>query len=162
MHGRQADHSLDKEVLRSLWPGLSGERPNEHSLERYPVSLFLFVFLFLIPISIIFCLSSSSLWASLVAQMVKNLPVMQETWVWSLGQEDSPGEGNGNPLQYSCLENSLDRGAWGSQSVGHSWATNTFFHSSIFPFPSNFLKNIFIFLTALGFSWFTWDLRSSL
>ena len=24
----------------------------------------------------------------------------------------SPGEGNGNPLQYSCLENSLDRGAW--------------------------------------------------
>ena len=27
----------------------------------------------------------------------------------------SPGEGNGNPLQYSCLENSMDRGAW--------WAT---------------------------------------
>ena len=25
----------------------------------------------------------------------------------------SPGEGNGNPLQYSCLENSMDRGAWG-------------------------------------------------
>ena len=24
----------------------------------------------------------------------------------------SPGEGNGNPLQYSCLENSIDRGAW--------------------------------------------------
>ena len=24
----------------------------------------------------------------------------------------SPGEGNGNPLQYSCLENSMDRGAW--------------------------------------------------
>ena len=29
-----------------------------------------------------------------------------------LGQEDSPGEGNGNPLQYSCLENSMDREAW--------------------------------------------------
>ena len=26
--------------------------------------------------------------------------------------EDSPGEGNGNPLQYSCLENPKDRGAW--------------------------------------------------
>jgi len=26
--------------------------------------------------------------------------------------ERSPGEGNGNPLQYSCLENSMDRGAW--------------------------------------------------
>ena len=31
--------------------------------------------------------------ASLVAQMVKNLPAMQETWVWSLGWEDSPEEG---------------------------------------------------------------------
>ena len=36
----------------------------------------------------------------------------------------SPGEGNGNPLQYSCLENPMDRGAWwaivhGSQTVGH-------------------------------------------
>ena len=28
------------------------------------------------------------------------------------GLERSPGEGNGNPLQYSCLENSMDRGAW--------------------------------------------------
>ena len=48
---------------------------------------------------------------SLMAWMVKNLPVMQETWVQSLGWE----EGYGNPLQYSCLEKSLDRGAW--------WAT---------------------------------------
>ena len=30
----------------------------------------------------------------------------------SLGQKDSPGVGNGNPLQYSCLENSMDRRAW--------------------------------------------------
>ena len=29
-----------------------------------------------------------------------------------LGLGRSPGEGNGNPLQYSCLENSMDRGAW--------------------------------------------------
>ena len=28
------------------------------------------------------------------------------------GSERPPGEGNGNPLQYSCLENSIDRGAW--------------------------------------------------
>ena len=32
-------------------------------------------------------------WASLVAQMVKNLPAMQETWVRSLGQEDTPEKG---------------------------------------------------------------------
>ena len=35
--------------------------------------------------------------ASLVAQMVKNLPAMQETWIWFLGWEDPIG-GNGNPL----------------------------------------------------------------
>ena len=29
-----------------------------------------------------------------------------------LGSGRSPGEGNGNPLQYSCLENPMDRGAW--------------------------------------------------
>ena len=52
-------------------------------------------------------------WASLVAQLVKNLPAMQETWVQQ-GPESgrSPGEGDGNLLQYSCLENSMDRGAW--------------------------------------------------
>ena len=37
---------------------------------------------------------------------------MQETQVQSLGREDLPGEENGNPLQYSCLENPMDRGAW--------------------------------------------------
>ena len=49
---------------------------------------------------------------SLVAQRLKCLPAMWETWVQSLGQEDSPGEENGNPLQYSCLENPMDGGAW--------------------------------------------------
>ena len=56
--------------------------------------------------------------ASLVVQTVKNLPETEET------QEDSPGEGNGNPPQYSRLENPMDRGAWWatahrSQRVGH-------------------------------------------
>ena len=37
-----------------------------------------------------------------------------------------PGEGNGNPLQYSCLENPMDRGlqSTGSQRVGHDWAAS--------------------------------------
>ena len=47
----------------------------------------------------------------MVAQRVKSLPAMLETQVQFLGWEDSPGEGNGNPLQYSCLENPKDRGA---------------------------------------------------
>ena len=51
-------------------------------------------------------------WASLVAQTVKNPPAKQEKWVQSLGWEDSPGGGRGNPLQYSCLENSMGRGTW--------------------------------------------------
>ena len=53
---------------------------------------------------------------SLVAQRVKHLPAMWETRVQSPGQEDSPGEVNGNPLQYSCLENSMD----GRSLVGYS------------------------------------------
>ena len=40
-------------------------------------------------------------WASLIAQLVKNLPAMQETWVQSLGWGRSPGEGKGSALQYS-------------------------------------------------------------
>ena len=48
---------------------------------------------------------------SLVAQAVKNLPAVQETWIGSLGQEDTE-IGNGCPRQYFCLENSMDRGAW--------------------------------------------------
>ena len=47
-------------------------------------------------------------WASLVAQLVKNLPAVQGAWVQSLGWEDSPGEGNSYSLQYSGLENSMD------------------------------------------------------
>ena len=65
--------------------------------------------------------------ASLVTQTVKNLPAMQETPHSILGLGRSPGEGNGNLLQYSCLEDSMDRGAWqamqfmGLQRVEHNW-----------------------------------------
>ena len=49
--------------------------------------------------------------ATLAAQPVKNPPAMQETLVRSLGREDPLVEVNGNPLQYSCLENPMDGGA---------------------------------------------------
>ena len=44
------------------------------------------------------------------------------------GSESSPGEGNGNPLQYSCLDNPMDRGAWWATvhmvtRVGHNLVT---------------------------------------
>ena len=47
--------------------------------------------------------------------MVKNLPSMQETPVPGSGR--SPGEENGYPFQYSCLENSMDRETW--QATDH-------------------------------------------
>ena len=73
-------------------------------------------------------------WASLLAQTVKNLPAMQESAgnagdPGSIpGSGTSPGEGNGNPLQYSCLKNAVNRGAWwatvhGIARVRHDLAT---------------------------------------
>ena len=59
----------------------------------------------------------------MVAQRLKCLPAMWETRVQSLGREDSPGEGNGNPLQHSCLGNPMDGGAWWAtvHGVAKSW-----------------------------------------
>ena len=55
---------------------------------------------------------------TMVAQMVKSLPATQETWVQSLGQEESPGEENGNPLQYSWLEKSHGQRSLVGYSLG--------------------------------------------
>ena len=61
-----------------------------------------------------------SSWASLVAQMVKNISAMPETWV-----EMTPGGEHGNPVQYSCLENLMDRGAGGYSPWGHKESDKT-------------------------------------
>ena len=50
--------------------------------------------------------------AALVAQTVKNPAAMQKDLGSIPESGRSPGEGNGNPLQYSCLENPTGRGAW--------------------------------------------------
>ena len=89
------------------------------------------------PLILLLCLS---LWASIVAQMVKNLPARQETQVQSLGQEDPPAEGNGYPFNYSCLENSMDRGAWQGYSprccrVGHYRSNLACAHACLLPTP---------------------------
>ena len=49
--------------------------------------------------------------------MVKNLPANAGDMGWIPGLGRSPGEGHGNSLQYSCLENPMDRGAW--HAMGH-------------------------------------------
>ena len=62
-------------------------------------------------------LLASATWrlASLVAQSVKSLPANAGDPGSIPGWVRFPGDGNGSPLQYFCLENSMDRGAW--------WAT---------------------------------------
>ena len=61
------------------------------------------------------CFSPVASWASQVALVVKNLPVnagdaRDAGLIPGLGRHS--GEGKGNPLQYLCLENPMDRGAW--------------------------------------------------
>ena len=65
-------------------------------------------------------------WASLVTRLVKNLPAnVGDTRdggsIPGLGR--SPEDGNGNPLQQSCLENFMDRGAWQAtvHGVAKTW-----------------------------------------
>ena len=67
--------------------------------------------------------------SSLVTLAVKNLPATQEISC-NAGDTDLipesesfPGEGNDNPLQCSCLENSMDRGAW--RAIVHGTASQT-------------------------------------
>ena len=67
---------------------------------------------------------------SLVAQMVKDLPAVQETWVWSLAWEDllekeMAAHSNG---KYSRVENPMDCIVQGLQKVGHDWVTFTSLH----------------------------------
>ena len=49
----------------------------------------------------------------------KRLPAMRETWVRSLGWEDRLEKEMATHSSYSCLENSMDRGAWWARVLGH-------------------------------------------
>ena len=69
-------------------------------------------------------LSSLLSWASL-AQMVKNPPANSGDVGSVLGLRRSPGEGNGYPLQYSCLESPMDRGAWWATVYGVTKSQDT-------------------------------------
>ena len=84
--------------------------------------------------------------------MVKCLPTMQETWVRSLGLGRSPGEGNGNPLQYSCLENSVDGGAWWATVHGVAESDMTeriHFHFICMKCPLNLTQFLYVSTTYL-------------
>ena len=74
-------------------------------------------------------------WASLVTPLVKNLPAMPETWVWSLGWKDPLEKGKAYLVQYSGLENSLDCIVHG---VAKSWTQLSNFHSHFTWWYKNF------------------------
>ena len=80
----------------------------------------------------------------------------------SPGSGRSPGEGNDNPFQYSCLENPTDGRAWawyappsmGSQRVGHNWVTSLFlFYSQLFVRPPQTIILPFCIYFSWGWSW---------
>ena len=77
-----------------------------------------------------------------MAQMIKNLPVMQET------QVSSPGEGNGYPLQYSCLENSTDRGGWQAtvHGVTKSRTQLSDFHFTLDSWISFYINRLILYI----------------
>ena len=75
---------------------------------------------------VLFQYRGTAFWASQVVLVVKNLSASagdRRDWGLIPGLGRSPGGGNGNPLQYSCLENPTDRGAWQAtvRGVTESW-----------------------------------------
>ena len=87
--------------------------------------------------------------AHLMAQQVKNPPTMKEEGLIS-GLGRSPGGGHSDPLQYSCLENPMDRGAWRatvqrSQKVRQDWVSK---HTPLYYL--GYLLFLFVLFYTLG------------
>ena len=77
------------------------------------------------------------MWGFLAAQMVKSLPAMQETWVWSLGQVDPLEKGMATfssilTWRIPWTEEPGGLQSMGSQRVWHNWMTNTHTHTHIY------------------------------
>ena len=86
---------------------------------------------------------------------------MRETWVWSLGWEDSPGGGHGNPLQYSCLENPHGQRSLADYSPWHckEWVM-TERPSTARKAENNLPKQWFSVSVCLEICWWTYEYRS--
>ena len=87
----------------------------EHTVHLQPSPMLLFIYIF-----------PPQKKGFLNGSVVRNPPANARDKGSIPGSERSPGGGNGNPLQYSCLKNPMDRGAWwvhgfmGSQRVGYN------------------------------------------
>ena len=91
-------------------------------------------------------------WASLVVQMVKNLPAMLETWVWSQGWEDPLEKEMAThssilAWRIPCTEEPGRLQFMGSQSVGHDWETNinikAYYVSEFWGYSTRVFNNLF-------------------
>ena len=85
--------------------------------------------------------------ASLVAQLVKNFPVMWETWVWSLGWEDSPEKETATHSSILAWRIPWTVQSVGLQRVGHDWAT---FNFTFKAFWLNLVDDLFLSILAMG------------
>ena len=87
--------------------------------------------------------------------MVKHLPANAGDVSSFPGSGKSPGEGNGNPLQDSCLGNPMNRGAWwathstGWQRLEHNWATE---HTHTHTYTQHHLQEAFFVPPSCSFS----------
>ena len=89
-----------------------------------------------------------------MAQIIKNLCAMQETWIWSLGWQDPPEKGMAThssilPGEFHGLRSLADYSPYGYKRVGHNWATNTFFHQILITNVNTFIH---IKITAVAIS----------
>ena len=98
-------------------------------------------------------------WGFPGGSVVKNLPANAGDADSISGSGRSPGEGNGNPLQYSCQDNPVDRGAWWDTvyKVANSWTQLMTEHThgkidTLFTILTIFRALMFTILTILKFS----------
>ena len=96
-------------------------------------------------------------WASLIAQLIKNLPAMQETPVQFLCWGRSPGEEEGYPLQFSGLENSMDCTAHGVTKSQHTCMTFTLLVNSVQLRFNSRMKTNNLFIPTIYVSYFLLD-----
>ena len=86
--------------------------------------------------------------ASLIAQMVKNMPVMQKTWVQSLGLEDPLEKGMAThssilAWRIPCTEQTGKLQSMGLQRIRHDWATNTIYYCISGPMRGSEMSQIY-------------------
>ena len=88
--------------------------------------------------------------------VVENLPAKSGNVVWIPETRKSPGEGNGNPLQYSCLRNPMDRGVW--RATYNPWGLKEL-DTTEWPSPAHspFLNQPSSPLGVLGVEMCAWD-----